>query len=219
MARFLYRFVMMTYRGCFGAATAAAAAAFLLTGCAGTTGAGDQVSPSESASTVASAPPPSTPNVASSPTPAVDPASAVCQDAITVALDREVGSGRAGYLVLTNSGSESCALTGYAEVVAVDGTGAKVTDIDRSDVNDLAGVAVDVAPGASAYASIFWDDSPETLEACEARVDAGALVVSVPGTSKAQVVETGPLQLCGGRGTILHLGPVDSEERPASLGY
>ncbi|WP_181136559.1 DUF4232 domain-containing protein [Rathayibacter sp. AY1G9] len=155
-----------------------------------------------------------------SPSPSQTPAAmaTACQDAITVDLDAEIGSGRSGYFVLTNAGPQSCTLVGYLEPAAIDSAGAAVTTVEHSDLNDVEDVSVELAPGASAYSWVFWDDSPDTIASCEQREDAEALEVTIPGASAAKRIETGALPLCDGRGSILHLGPIDSEQRYASKG-
>jgi Protein of unknown function (DUF4232) len=191
-----------------------AALVLLLAGCAGATGtsAGD-ASSQEPATTM-----PTVTASSASPSETPEAAPAACEDTITVSLDREIGSGRDGYFILTNEGAASCSVVGYLDPAALDSTGASVTTVEHSDLNNIEGVPVELAPGASAY-SIFWDDTADTLDACDAPLDADAIAVTVPGASAAQRVATGPLPLCDGRGSILHLGPIDSEQRIASKGY
>ncbi|PPF34410.1 hypothetical protein C5C10_09420 [Rathayibacter sp. AY1A3] len=155
-----------------------------------------------------------------SPSPSQTPAAVAtaCQDAITVSLEAQIGSGRSGYFVLTNAGPQPCPLVGYLEPAAIGSAGAAVTTVDHFDLNDVEDVPVELAPGASAYSWVFWDDSPDTIASCEQRVDAEALEVTIPGASAAKRIETGALPLCDGRGSILHLGPIDSEQRYASKG-
>ncbi|WP_181110302.1 MULTISPECIES: DUF4232 domain-containing protein [unclassified Rathayibacter] len=136
-----------------------------------------------------------------------------------MSLEAEIGSGRSGYFVLTNAGQQPCALVGYLEPAAIDSAGAVVTTVDHSDLNGVEDVPVELAPGASAYSWVFWDDSPDTIASCEQRVDAEQLEVIIPGASAAKPIETGAMPLCAGRGSVLHIGPIDSEQRYASKGY
>ncbi|QHC65077.1 DUF4232 domain-containing protein (plasmid) [Rathayibacter festucae] len=199
-----------------------AALVLVLTGCAGAggtaeTSAGADSSPAASAATTTPAATAAGPSPSPSQTPAA--VATACQDAITVRLEAEIGSGRSGYFVLTNSGQQPCALVGYLEPAAINSAGTVVTTVDHSDLNDVEDVPLELAPGASAYSWVFWDDSPDTIASCDQRADAEALEVTIPGGSTAKRIETGALPLCEGRGSILHIGPIDSKQRYASKGY
>lgn len=157
--------------------------------------------------------------VSSTPEPTATPGTVEpCVDDIDVHLDRERGSGRAGFLVFTNSGAAACSIAGFPELDAMSADGAVLSTMEQSDLHDLAGTPVVLAQGATAYSWVFWDDTADTIHSCEQVLDAATFRVSIPSMTEPENVDTDAFQLCSGRGSILHLGPIDAIARPASKG-
>lgn len=142
-----------------------------------------------------------------------------CQDLFdgAVVQDGPLASPAEMYVQLTNTGTEPCAISGFASEVSLVRDAHPLTisynGPEHVDAAARATSIVEVAPGASAY---FWleithfgDPTP-----CAESIQSTDLRLTLPGAS-APIFAPALVDLCVDQAPSYRYGPIDTEPRPA----
>lgn len=169
---------------------------------------------------------PSTTLAAPTPMPSQD---APCQDRFTAQIEwgEDPAAPSSAYIVLTNTGDESCSLSGFPHETAflsesgpIETVGYGLDGSPTADEYGRAGEVVTVAPGERAY---IWARISRTVDRagadpCRLPVAATGVTLVLPAAS-APIVAPADIEVCvDADADDLQVGPVDSEARPASAG-
>lgn len=143
-----------------------------------------------------------------------------CQDLFDAAVvqDASLESATEMYVKLTNTGTELCALSGFASEVALVRDAHPLTiSYSGPEHVDAAGRAtsiVDVAPGASAYFWLEITHLSEPTTACTDSIQSTDLRLTLPGAA-VPVFAPALVDLCVDTDPKYRYGPIDTEPRPA----